>query len=517
MTATRLSFQARGIMTDLEFLKQLGVILDHRMSTGTVRDWLISQMLKIRLKGKGTGWLKLNQAQQEYSARCGQKNIVLKARQLGVTTYVAARFFIQTITRPGTLTVQVAHTEESAEAIFAIVRRFWENLPMQLRRGALRTSRSNVRQLVFPGLDSEYRVETAEENAGRGMTIHHLHCSEVSCWPRGGRDTLAALRGAVVPNGEIVLESTPRGAVGVFYEEWQKAAETGYTKHFFPWWYDKTYREKVRGKVLAFTEEEAELVRQHSLTQRQIAWRRKQWKTLRSLAAQEYAEDANGCFLASGECVFDLEAVEEALTHAAPASESKDNERLLIWLPPNSGKWEYIIGADTAGGGSEGDYCCAQVIERSKGSQCAELRGHFPPAVFARQLVDLGKKYNNALLAVERNNQGYGVIENLKNLGYENIYTQKGQEGFLTSVVTRPAMIENLAAILVAEPTLFQSERLLDELKTFVRHADGHAAAAEGLHDDCVMAMAIALEVRKQDAGRGAKKKALEMASMAVG
>jgi len=504
-------------MTDLDFLKQCGTVLDHRISAGTVRDWLISRMLKIRLKGKGNGWLKLNRAQQEYSARCGQKNIVLKARQLGVTTYVAARFFIQAITRPGTLTVQVAHTEESAQAIFAIVRRFWENLPKELQRGVLRTSRSNVRQLVFPELDSEYRVETAEENAGRGMTIHHLHCSEVSCWPRGGRDTLAALRGALVPNGEIVLESTPRGASGVFYEEWQKAEETGYTKHFFPWWYDKAYREKVRGKFLPLTEEEAELVKLHGLTQRQIAWRRKQWKTLRTLAGQEYAEDANACFLASGECVFDLEAVEKAGRHAAPATESKDNERMLIWLPPNPGKWEYIIGVDTASGGSEGDYSCAEVIERSKGSQCAELHGHFPLQEFAKRVVELGRRYNNALLAVERNNQGYGVIENLKNLGYENIYMHKGQDGFLTSAITRPAMIENLAAIVAEQPTLFQSPRLLDELKTFVRHADGHAAAAEGTHDDCVMAMAIALEVRKRDAGGGAKKKALEMASVAVG
>ena len=211
-----------------------------------MRDLLISDMLKIRRKGEGVGWLELNRAQREYSRGCTQRNIVLKARQLGVTTYIAARFFIQTITRPGTLTVQVAHTEDSAQAIFSIVRRFWENLPGRMRRGALRTSRANVRQLVFPALDSEYRVETADDNAGRGMTIHHLHCSEVSRWPRGGRETLASLRAAVVPNGEIVLESTAHGAAGVFYEEWQKADETGYTKHFFPWWYDKSYRENVR-------------------------------------------------------------------------------------------------------------------------------------------------------------------------------------------------------------------------------------------------------------------------------
>jgi hypothetical protein len=504
---------------DLRLLEQLGKMLDWSAGEKTVRDVMISNLLKIRRKGEGLGWLALNRAQQEYSRGCGQRNIVLKARQLGVTTYIAARFFIQTITRPGTLTVQVAHTEESAQAIFAIVRRFLDNLPARMRRGALRTSRSNVRQLVFPALDSEYRVETADDNAGRGMTIHHLHCSEVSRWPRGGLETLAGLRAAVVPEGEIVLESTANGAAGVFYEEWMKAEETGYTRHFFPWWYDKSYREDVsRAEVLPLTDEEESLARANGLTEKQIAWRRKQWKTLRGLAGQEYAEDAVSCFLASGECVFDMTAIEQAAAHAGRPMESQQNGRLVIWFPPNAGgDRKYIIGVDAAGGGCEGDYACAQVIERTMGLQCAELQGHFPPFELARRVAELGRVYGNALVAVERNNHGYGVLAHLKELHYENLFGQGGQEGWLTSVVTRPAMIENLAAVLVAQPELFHSPRLLGEMKTFVRHADGHAAATEGAHDDCVMAMAIALGARREDAGRGARKRALEMATLAMG
>jgi hypothetical protein len=503
---------------DLRLLRQLGEGLDFRIEGRTVRDLLIAHMLKIRRKGAGVALIRLNRAQREYSARCSRRNIILKARQLGVTTYIAARFFIQTITRPGTMTVQVAHTEDSAEAIFTIVRRFWENLPERMRRGALRTSRANVRQLVFPALDSEYRVETADDNAGRGMTIHQLHCSEVSRWPRGGRDTLASLRAAVVPNGEIVLESTACGAAGVFYEEWQKAEETGYTQHFFPWWYDKSYQEKYRtAKLYPLSAEEIALREQHGLTLKQIAWRRKQWKTMRGLAAQEYAEDPVSCFLASGECVFDLAAIEEAAAHAGQPTESKDNGRLLIWLPPERrGERRYIIGVDTAGGGAEGDYSCAQVIDRETGLQCAELHGHFPPFELARRVATLGKMYGNALLAVERNNQGYGVLAHLKESGYEHLYEHERQAGWLTSVVTRPAMIENLAAVLVEEPTLLHSARLLEEMKTFVRHADGHAEAADGAHDDCVMAMAIALGVRREDAGRGVRKKSMTMATLDV-
>lgn len=501
---------------DLYLLQQFGPYLDQRLGEETVRDQLIAGLLKIRLKKGGTKFLRLNRAQREYSRKCSKQNIVLKARQVGITTYVAARYFLQTITRPGTLTVQVAHSPESAESIFNIVQRFWENLPKEMLKGALVKSRSNTRQIAFPRLDSEYRVETADDNAGRGMTIHNLHCSEVSRWPRGGLETLASLRAAVVPGGEIVLESTPNGAAGAFYGEWQRANETEYTQHFFPWWYEESYREAVTaGEMLSLTPEENELMRRNGLDEGQIAWRRKQWKTLRGLAAQEYAETASSCFLVSGECVFELAAIEKAAGLAGEGMESEDNGRLTIWFPPQKGR-RYILGVDTAGGGSDGDYACAQVIERTMGMQCAELHGHFPPYELARRVADLGQRYELGLVAVERNNHGSGVLAHLNTLAYGNLFEKDGQLGWLTSAASRPAMIENMAAVLISEPELFHSSRLLEECRTFVRRADGNAAAADGAHDDCVMAMAIALAVRREDAGRGVKKKILEMASLAV-
>jgi hypothetical protein len=96
---------------------------------------------------------------------------VLKARQVGITTYVAARYFLQTITRPGTLTVQVAHSQESAEAIFNIVQRFWENLPKAMLKGALVKSRSNVRQIVFPL--ARQRVSSGNGGRQRGARDDH--------------------------------------------------------------------------------------------------------------------------------------------------------------------------------------------------------------------------------------------------------------------------------------------------------------------------------------------------------
>jgi hypothetical protein len=472
-------------------------------AASTWREYLMWALLNIRDKNGRLRRLVLNRAQKDLETTSTQRNIVLKARQLGVTTYVAARFFVNCITREGTLSVQVAHDQRSAEEIFRIVHRLLENLPEALRQGALVTSRANVRQIVFPVLDSEYRVETAADpNAGRGLTIHNLHCSEVARWPRDVSETLASLRAAVPPDGEIFLESTPSGAGGKFYDEWQRASQTGYTRHFYPWWWDANYRRKI--EVVKFTEEEIELIRRHGLDPGQIAFRREMRANYRNRAREEYAEDPESCFLASGDCVFDSDLVEQRLKQPAPIAEESDAGRLLTFFPPIPGgngivPKQYIVGVDPAGGGTDGDYSCAQVIDQSSGVQCAELHGHFSPHDLAARVAILAHKYNDALVAVERNNHGHAVLAHLvMNQGYTNLYKSGNQPGWLTTAASRPRMLENFAAILSAASFMFLSPRLLEECRTFIRHTDGTCSAAAGAHDDTVMAMAVAQAVRAE-------------------
>ncbi len=516
-------------MPDLSLLKALGMDLDFRPArallkgrrefpigeefTPQMRDYLIAGLLRVRSKETGLVRLVPNRAQLEFAERSTLRDIVLKARQLGITSYIAARFFVETITQPGTMSVQVAHTQEAATEIFRIVHRFLDHLPEGTRNGALITSRANMRQIVFPNLDSEYRVETANEDAGRGLTIHHLHCSEVARWSRGGIEALAALRAAVPEKGYIVLESTPNGAGGVFYEEWQRAEETGYTRHFFPWWYAQEYGEGLKeAPVGELTDEERELVSRHGLTERQIAFRRRKKAELRGLAVQEFAEDPVACFRASGESVFEMEAIERSLQGCGEPLESKDNRRLRVWFPAQPGK-QYILGVDPAGGGCDGDYSCVEVIDRLTGMQCAELYGHYPPQELGKKIVELAHSYNDGLIAVERNNHGYGVLAVVENEGYANVYRDGQQAGWLTSAVTRPAMIENLAAVLATEPRLFHSPLFLGECRTFVRQADGSTGATSGAHDDTVMAMAIAFAVRRAGT-RQLQEREMELATL---
>ena len=500
-----LASKARLEKLGREELEYFGRILDQRPTSlhgDTVGMALAERLLVARSRTGRSVHLKANAVQTEFERLRGERNIVLKARQLGMTTWVAARFFLKTITQPGTLTLEVAHTQEAAEEIFRIVHRFVDRLPNGMREGALRTERSNVHQIVFPEMDSEYRVASAaDQNAGRGLTVQNLHCSELARWPGDAAETLAGLRAAMAPDGEFVLESTPQGVGGCFHEEWLKAAETGMVQHFFPWWMEHRYQAPAVGEA-SLNDEERRLMAMHNLSLKQISYRRRIRADFRGLAAQEYAEDAASCFLASGECVFELGAIEARIKTVPEPVKRRWNGDLEIWLPPVKSK-EYLVAVDPAGGGCEGDYSAAEVLEMETGLQCAEFAGHIGGLELARLVTDLATEYNGAWLVVERNNHGSGVLALAETAcKYERIYRQKGQAGWLTTSMSRAEVVGRLEAALVEEPERFRSQRLLGECRSFVRLPSGNMGAQSGTHDDRVMAMAIGLAARAELVGR---------------
>lgn len=538
--------------------------MDRLIRLGKRLDWdpgraiaLAEEMLQVRDRNGRRRALKANAAQRSFEERRGRRNIVLKARQMGMTTWVSARFFLRTITRPGTLTLQVAHTREAAEGVFVAVRRMWEGLPDDLREGPLRLARANAGQMVFAEIDSEFRIcSAAEANAGRGLSVQNLHCSEVSRWPGDAKMTLAGLRAALAPDGEMVLESTPNGAYGVFYEEWCSGVEVfprvlkpfgcgeemdvraearplqsgptlardeaareagapsethisqrcgapelvadcdGLVRHFFPWWMESAY---VGAAVAAesMSAEERALVERHGLTTEQIGYRRGLERTYGALRAQEFAEDAESCFRATGACCFDVDRLEERAREAPEALESRRRGALLIWLKALPGR-EYMVAVDSAGGGEDGDFAAVQVVEVATGLQCAELRERLTPADLARVTAEMAKEYGGALVVVERNNHGAAVLAYLEtHERYGRVYRQ-GEAGWLTTAASKPEMIARLGVLLSESPERFMSRRLLAECRTFVADERGRTAAVAGSHDDLVMSMAIAQAVRAE-------------------
>jgi len=505
------TIERTNVEISVDELLKMGKQLDERPTDGSPVSPSMQhacECLRIRDRSGSVTALIANPVQAEFERTRGRQNIVVKARQMGITTWIAGRFFLKTITAPGVLTVQVAHTREAAHSIFRVVQRFWENLPEDWRKGPLKRSRANVGQMVFPALDSEFRVLTASDaNCGRGLTVQNMHLSEVSRWPGDASATLAGLRAALVPGGELVLESTPNGACGCFYEEWLQAEENGVVKHFFPWWLEPNY---VSAAVTDLSEEELALMTRHRLTPEQIGFRRSLQASYRGLHTQEFAEDAGQCFLTTGDCCFDMDALETRLKQVEDAADKRRDGRFLAWFPPADGK-DYIVAADPAGGGADGDYAALEVIELATGIQCAELQQRLRPLELAHRAAALAREYSTpghaALIVVERNNHGCSVLGHLdQSERYQPVYAQRNQPGWLTSSASKPEIVAHMNALLVERPALFRSRRLLEECRTFVNLPGARTGAAPGAHDDLVMAMAIAQSVRRELLNSGKRR-----------
>jgi hypothetical protein len=453
-----------------------------------------------------------NAAQQRYAKQRGTRNIILKARQLGMTTYIAARFFLATIFRPGTVTLQVAHSLESAQQIFRIVHRFVQHLHRDVGR-VLEIARANVREIAFARMDSRYIVDTAgNANAGRGLTIHNLHASEVALWPGDPQATMAALLAAVVPGGAVEIESTAHGAGGYFHSEWLRAvgheggtsADLNFTPHFFPWWIEPAYRlPLVPGESLdPFTDDERRLIEREHLSLEQIKFNRYLVHTFGAFAPQEFAETDADCFLVSGRPVLDVPCIDACLRHLPPPLLVSQSGAEIVWLEPQPSR-SYVVGADVAEGGAGGDFSAASVFDLETGLQCAELCARWPIERFAQELARLAVRYNGALIAVERNNHGHAVLYALQHqFEYSRLYAHSegpssaSKLGWPMNARTKPEAIGALAKMLRDAPSAFASRRLLEQCRSFAYGDDGEMSALPGTHDDLVIAAAIALAVR---------------------
>lgn len=165
----------------------------------------------------------------------------------------------------------------------------------------------------------------------------------------------------------------------------------------------------------------------------------------------------------------------------------------------------YVIGGDTAGDGS--DYNIGQVLDNKTGEQVCVLRKQYDEDLYAKQMYCMGIYYNNALIGIETNYSTYPTME-LERLGYENLYiretfdnyTHKTKQsfGFVTTEKTRPVIISNLIKWVREDTQCLNDPTTLEEMLTFVRNEHFRPEAENGAHDDCVMALAIALFIREQ-------------------
>lgn len=191
------------------------------------------------------------------------------------------------------------------------------------------------------------------------------------------------------------------------------------------------------------------------------------------------------------------------------------NGYINIYEIPNSPNiTKYCIGGDTAGDGS--DYFTGHVLDAKTGKQVAVLKHQFDADQYTKQMYCLGKYYStpnryggrdDALIGIEANFDSFPIRE-LTRLGYNNQYVREKIDeytgktekrfGFKTTSITRPTIISSLIEIVREHIELLNDKDTLEELLTIIRNEKGRIEAPEGGHDDQMMGLAIAYEIRSQ-------------------
>jgi hypothetical protein len=217
---------------------------------------------------------KLHEKIEEQRAKTGMVRIlVLKSRQVGISTYFCGRSYHKTTHRKGFRTFVLTQEDDTTNALFGMVKRFHDNVPDMVRPI---TGASNSKELIFSRMDSGYLVSTAgNKSTGRGHTIQIFHGSEVSRWPNADEHVAGVLRSVPrVPGSEVYLESTANGVNNFFHSTWQAAVkgEGDFQGIFIPWFWHEEYTRADVPPDWRPPGEFAEYGDLHELTRGQLYW-----------------------------------------------------------------------------------------------------------------------------------------------------------------------------------------------------------------------------------------------------
>ncbi len=467
----------------------------------------IPKYLKVRTKPDKHGVselvpMKLWPAQEYYIKNRTHKDIILKPRQVGFSTGVLAGNSHKCFTQPYTNMSIITHNQDTSEFLLGTVQRFYRNLPSNMKPRADWHSGSRMR---FPDLDSLIQIDSAESNAiGFGQTLNIAHLSEVSRWPpTKAADLFAGITQTVAQGGFITVESTPHGRFGIFHDLYQSAkrGDLDYKCFFFPWWFDPGYYVEI-DKPLIYNKEEEFLAKSQNLTPQQMAWRRLKLAELGELFYQEYPENDVDCWLSGELSVFDGVAIRRYLQQTWVG---RPDGHLTVWKDVLGGA-KYVIGVDVAAGIAKGDFSVATVLNTRTNEYVARIRGRIAPDLFAQQVLQLGKRYNNAQIGVERASHGHTVIRILLENNYPNMYyhvdydeilkMSKADPGWKTSVRTKPLMVDTLSAALRSQDISIWSENFFQEASSYVKEGEKFKPSGSG-YDDELDALMITLQMRE--------------------
>ena len=429
-------------------------------------------------------------------------NIVLKARQLGLSTLTAGYALWMMTFQPDKNILVIATKQETAKNLVTKVRVMHANLPGWLKQPCVEDNKLSLRYKN----GSQIKAVASSEESGRSEALSLLIIDEAAFIDK--IDTIwGASQQTLATGGRALVISTPNGVGNFFHKTWVDA-ENGVNDFNFI---------KLHWSVHPEREQE---------------WRDEQDKLLGpSLAAQECDCD----FITSGRGVIDgllLEQMKESSVRE-PMEKRGIDSNYWIWQPPNYTK-NYVVSADVSRGDGT-DYSAFHIIDVESLEQVAEYKGKISTQDFGNMLVNVASEYNNALLVVENNNIGWAAIQQVIDREYPNLfYTSKdlqyvdvqhqitnkyrSQErnmvpGFSTTSKTRPLIVAKLEEMFREESVVIHSQRLIDELFVFIYNGN-RAEALKGYNDDLVMSFAIALWVR--DTALRLRAEGIELSKQAI-
>lgn len=210
------------------------------------REWRLNNLYQIINKQGEKILFNFNWAQNQLYKNLWYCNVILKARQLGMSTFIVLLFLDTCIFNSNCSAAIVAHTREDAEHLFRKAKFAYDNLPDEFK-SCITVNTDNARELIFSN-GSSFRVGVSLRSA----TVQYLHISEFGkiCakYPDKAREIVTGSLNTLAKGQFVFIESTAEGREGYFYEICKEAmrmekldlplTQIDFRFHFFPWYRD---------------------------------------------------------------------------------------------------------------------------------------------------------------------------------------------------------------------------------------------------------------------------------------
>lgn len=426
----------------------------------------------------------------------GYNIVVLKARQLGITTVVRAfHFWKAYVAKHPIKCVVVSHKQESADEITLKDFTFYDNLPNVLQKSLKKRTSSSFR---FNDSGASISSHTAGGHGGlRSFSVTDLHITELCFFE--DPDELLATALAALNGGQVIIESTAKAfgdPMHQLVDRIQRGELQGRWKMlFFPWHEHTEYTNDDVPYDFIKTIEEESLVNSYGLTDGQVWWRRlKIQETGIAKFNTEYPACLDDVFAQKGDCYYSNEDLEHIDVFSLPANQE---DHCIIPVESND---RYAIGVDVASGRGK-DYSVITVLSKRTELPVYIFRSNeITPPSLAKKIEHISTEYNNALTMIEENNWGLPVLNELRNLSFNNLWTNVDGGNWITTSKSKLMMHEELKEAISKGRITKLDYITTSELKSLVLNDKGLAPeSVRGPtgHGDHVIALGLAWQCLK--------------------